>query len=63
MSYFERLVASVERIAHHAYYPGKHDAVGLCMEDIDDLRLAGQISDEQAGLLREILLASFSHAA
>ena len=35
--YFERLVASVERIARHAYYPGIDQAIELCLEDIDEL--------------------------
>jgi hypothetical protein len=62
-SYFSRLVASVARIAGHAYFPGKAEAVEQCLEDIDDLVVAGQITAEQRDLLREVLQGSFSHAA
>ena len=34
---FERLVASVESIARHAYYPGIDQAIELCLENIDEL--------------------------
>ena len=60
---FERLAANVTRIARHPYFPAKQQAVDLCLEDIDDLSLAGQLTAEQAGILREILLGSLSQAA
>jgi hypothetical protein len=62
-SYFERLIASVERIARHADYPGKDQAVGQCIEDIDDLAIAQRITPEQHERLREVLLGAMSHAA
>lgn len=63
MAYFERLIASTERIAHHASFPGKGEAVEQCLEDIDDLMLAGRITAEQRDVLCEILQGSLSHAA
>jgi hypothetical protein len=62
-SYFDRLVASAERIARHAHYPGKDQAVGHCLEDIDDLVLEERITPEQRDRLRSVLLSSLSHAA
>jgi hypothetical protein len=62
-SYFERLAASAERIARHANYPGKDQAVGHCLEDIEDLVLDGRITAEQRDRLRAVLLSSLSHAA
>jgi hypothetical protein len=62
-SYFERLIASVERIARHADYPGKDQAVGQCIEDIDDLAIAERITPEERARLREVLLGAMSHAA
>jgi hypothetical protein len=62
-SYFDKLVATAERIARHSHYPGKDQAVGQCLEDIDDLEFAGRITAEQRDQLREILLSSMSHAA
>jgi hypothetical protein len=56
-TYFERLVAAMERVARHADFPGKRQAVDLCLGDIDDLSVAGRITAEQAGVLREVLLA------
>jgi hypothetical protein len=61
-TYFERLVATVERIARHTFFPGKDEAVGLCLEDIDELSLEGRITPEQAGVLRGVLLGSPSLA-
>ena len=55
MNYFERLVATAERIARHADYPGKGEAVDQCIEDIEGLLLSGRITAEQGGMLREIL--------
>ena len=62
-SYFDRLVASAERIARHADYPGKEQAVGQCIEDIDDLAIAERITAEQRETLRAVLLGALSHAA
>jgi hypothetical protein len=62
-SYFDRLVASAERIARHADYPGKEEAVGQCIEDIDDLAIAERITAEQREMLRAVLLGALSHAA
>jgi hypothetical protein len=62
-SYFDRLVASAERIARHADYPGKEEAVGQCIEDIDDLAISDQITAEQREILRALLLGALSHAA
>ena len=61
--YFSRLVASVARIAGHAYFPGKGEAVDQCLEDIEGLVIEGRISVEQRDVLLEILQGSFSHAA
>jgi hypothetical protein len=55
-TYFERLMAAVQQVARHANLPGKQEAVGLCLGDIDDLAVAGRITDEQADVLRELLL-------
>jgi hypothetical protein len=62
-TYFERLAANVARIACHPYFPAKQHAVDLCLEDIDDLSLAGRITAEQADTLRETLLGSLCRAA
>jgi len=62
-SYFDRLVASAERIARHADYPGKQQAVDQCIEDIDDLAIAERITAEQREALRAVLLGALSHAA
>ena len=63
MTYFDRLAATAERIARHAFYPGKGEAVGRCIDDIEDLVIAGTITPEQREVLREILLGAVSHAA
>ena len=55
-TYFERLAANVARLAHHPHFPAKPHAVELCLQDIDDLSLAGRITAEQAGVLRATLL-------
>jgi hypothetical protein len=62
-TYFDRLIASAERIARHAEYPGKQQALGQCLEDIDDLAIAERITNEQRELLRSVLLGALSHAA
>ena len=54
--YFERLVTSVDRIARHAYYPGLHEAIEQCLEDIDELMQAGRITAEERDALRIVLL-------
>ncbi len=54
-SYFDRLTASAERIANHAAYPGKAEAVRQCLDDLDDLVLAGRITAAQREALRAIL--------
>jgi hypothetical protein len=54
--YFERLVASVERIARHAYYPGIDQAIELCLEDIDELMHANRITPDQREALRLLLM-------
>ena len=63
MGHFERLLAVVERVAYHPYFPGKQQTVELCLEDIEDLSLDGLITAEQRRMLSEVLLGSFSHAA
>lgn len=62
-TYFERLAANVSRLARHPHFPAKQHAVDLCLEDIDDLRLAGRITAEQAGVLCATLLGSSCRAA
>jgi hypothetical protein len=62
-SYFERLVASVERIARHIRYPGIDQSVNQCLEDIDDLMRAELISPEQREALRFVLLGIMVNAA
>ena len=62
-TYFERLATNVTRIARHAYFPAKQQAVDLCLEDIDDLWIAGRITAEQAGVLRQTLRDSLGQAA
>jgi hypothetical protein len=62
-TYFDRLIASAERIARHAEYPGKQQALGQCLEDIDDLVIEERITLEQRDLLRSVLLGALSHAA
>jgi hypothetical protein len=55
-NYFERLVASVERIARHAYYPGIEQAIAQCLEDIEELLHDGLITVEEREALRFVLL-------
>ena len=54
--YFERLVASVERIARHTYYPGIDEAIELCLEDIDELMRSNRITPDEREALRLLLL-------
>jgi hypothetical protein len=63
LSYYERLVSSVERIARHAYYPGKEQVVDQCLEDVEDLSVAGCITPEQREALRLVLLGVTLRAA
>jgi hypothetical protein len=48
----ERLVAWVQRVARHAYYPG----IDQCLEDIDELMHSGRIMAEQREALRCLVL-------
>jgi hypothetical protein len=63
LGYFENLVASVERIARHAYYPDIDQAINQCLEDIDDLRDEERITPEQREALRFVLLGMTLSAA
>jgi hypothetical protein len=54
--FFERLVASVERITRHVYYPGIDEAITQCLQDVDDLMTSGQITVDQREALRFLLL-------
>ena len=63
MTYFDRLVASTQRIARHSWHPSKERAIDLAVEDIEGLILDGRISGPQGDVLRGILLADHSHAA
>ena len=62
-TYFDHLVASTHRIAHHPWHPGKDQAIDLAVEDIKGLLLKGLIDSEQRDMLREILLGGRSNAA
>lgn len=53
--YFERLTASARRIAHHASYPSKAQAVEHCREEVEHLIEVGRITAEQGSVLLEIL--------
>lgn len=55
-SYFQKLMGTVTRIARHSFYPGKEEAVELCLEEIEELRDCGRINSEQLATLREVLL-------
>jgi len=63
LSYYDRLVESVGRIARHAYYPGIELTLNQCLEDIDALRTAERITPDQREALRFILLGVSLHAA
>jgi hypothetical protein len=63
VGYFERLVASVERIARHSYYPGIDQAINQCLEDIDELLHEDRITLEQREALRFVLLGMTLNAA
>lgn len=54
-AYFERLIASAKRIARHATYPGKQQAVEQCIHDVEDLISMERITAEQGEVLLEIL--------
>lgn len=61
-SYFEKLVQSVTRIVRHTYYPGKVEAIELCLEELDDLQAVGRISSDQRSSLRELLMGEEDRA-
>jgi hypothetical protein len=63
LSYFDRLIVSVERIARHAYYPGIDQAISQCLEDIDELMDEDRITPEQREALRFVLLGMTLNAA
>ena len=52
---FDRLLHAVKVVARHAPYPGKHEALELCMEDVDGLYEAGRIDAAQWKELRDVL--------
>ncbi len=56
ITYFKKLLGTVTRIARHSYYPGKGEAVELCLEEIEELHDCGRINDEQLASLRELLV-------
>ena len=56
LTYFQKLLGTVTRIAHHSYYPGKDEAVDLCLEEIEELHDCGRINDGQLASLRELLV-------
>lgn len=62
-TYFERLLVSAERIAHHAWHPSKDQAIAQCVEEIEMIALDGRISDEQREELQAILQSGCSNAA
>ncbi len=53
--YFEKLLGVAERIAGHASFPGKHEAVEGCLEEVGDLIAAGRITADQGAVLADIL--------
>jgi len=59
-SYFQKLMGTVTRIARHSFYPGKEEAIELCLEEIEELRDCGRINDDQLASLRELLLGEES---
>jgi hypothetical protein len=63
LGYFNNLVACVERIARHAYYPDIDQAISQCLEDIDDLMHEARITPEQREALRFVLLGMTLRAA
>jgi hypothetical protein len=63
ITYYNRLVASVERIARHSWYPGMDRAIEDCVSDIEGLVLDGRISEEQGETLRGIFMEANSDAA
>ena len=63
ITYFERLLASAERIAHHSWHPGKDQAIVQCLEEIEWIAHDGRISDEQCEAIRTVLQNGCSNAA
>ena len=59
-TYFDSLVGSVTRVVRHSYYPGKEEAIELCLEEVEDLLAAGRITAEQLTTLRELLTSEES---
>jgi hypothetical protein len=53
--YFERLVGVARRMVGHASFPGKHEALSQCLEEVDDLIASGTITAGQGALLAQIL--------
>jgi hypothetical protein len=62
-AYFDRLQATVERIARHSYYPGIEQTLDHLLEDLDALRESGMINPAQHDALRLILLGINLQAA
>jgi hypothetical protein len=52
---FDRLLHAVKAVARHAPYPGKDEAMELCMEDVDGLYESGRIDAAQWQELRDVL--------
>ncbi len=55
--YFQKLLGTITRIAGHSYYPGKEEAVELCLEEIEELHDCGRINDDQLANLRALLIS------
>jgi hypothetical protein len=53
---FERLEATVALIARHADYPGKHEVVAGCLEEIEGRWERGELTLPQRFRLYAILL-------
>ncbi|WP_169977227.1 hypothetical protein [Tautonia rosea] len=63
MTYFERLLVSAERIAHHPWHPSKDETIAQCIEEIEMIALDGHLSDAQYEQLRAVLRSGCSNAA
>jgi hypothetical protein len=53
--YFERLLGVARRIVGHASFPGKHEAVQQCLEEVGDLIATGTITADQGAVLAHLL--------
>lgn len=62
LSHFDRLVASVRRIAQ-VPAPGFDQVLSQCLEDIDSLRNSERITAEQREALRFLVLGVSMHSA